>query len=155
MVTRCKIMFYTEDVKAKTREFLERYGDKGYLLLKIALEITYDPEIDHRLGDFSYKHIVFKLQRLGINYSPQNLLRILEKEYGLIEKTYISTTQKWWKFIDPETVKQVLLEYSGVSEVEYPRVKLLKIKYNSLEPLTLLNTLRRLALKDRLIPVEK
>ena len=148
-------MYFEEETREKVREFLEKYGDKGYLVLRTAVEIAYDPEVDHRLGDFSYKHLVFRLQRMGINYSPHNLLRILEREYGLIEKTYISTTQKWWRFVDPEGVRRALLEYSGVSDVEDPRIKLLMIKYRSMEPQNILNTLRRLAVKNRLSSADK
>ncbi len=148
-------MYSDEETRSKVYEFLEKYGDKGYLVLRVAIDIAYDPEIDHRLGDFSYKHLVFRLQRMGVNYSPHNLLRILEREYGLIEKTYISTTQKWWRFVDPEGVRRALLEYNGVAEVDDPRIRLLMIKYRSMEPQNILNTLRRLAVKSRLSNVDK
>lgn len=144
-----------EEVREKVYDFLEKYGDKGYLVLRIAIEIAYDPEIDHRLGDFSYKHLVFRLQRMGINYAPHNLLRILEREYGLIEKNYISTTQKWWVFIDRESVRKALLEYNGVSITDDPKIRLLMIKYQSMEPQNILNTLRRIAVKSRLSNIDK
>jgi hypothetical protein len=142
-------------VKDKVLEFLRNYGDRGYLVLKIALEIALDPSIDHRLGDFSYKYLVFKLRRLGITYNPANLLRIMEKDYGLIERSYNSSSQKWWSFTDLEAVRKALLEYSGVEEVEDPRLKLLLIKYRSLEPTRILNMIRRLSMKTSLNPVDK
>ncbi len=142
-------------VKDRVLEFLRNYGDRGYLVLKIALEIALDPSIDHRLGDFSYKYLVFKLRRLGISYNPANLLRIMEKDYGLIERSYNSSSQKWWSFTDLEAVRKALLEYSGAEEIEDPRLKLLLIKYRSLEPLKILNMLRRLSMKTSLNPVDK
>jgi hypothetical protein len=142
-------------VKDRVLEFLRNYGDRGYLVLKIALEIALDPSIDHRLGDFSYKYLIFKLRRLGINYNPANLLRIMEKDYGLIERSYNSSSQKWWSFVDLEAIRKALLEYSGMEEVEDPRLRLLLIKYRSLEPSKILNMLRRLSMKTSLNPVDK
>jgi len=148
-------MLDEQSVLEKTREFLDRFGEKGYIVLKTAVEVALDPSIDHKYGDFSYKHLVFRLQRMGVGYSPHNLLRILEKEYGLIEKTYISTTQKWWRFVDIDAVRRALLEYSGISEIDDPRAKLLAVKYRALEPHAILNMLRRLLAKDKLSQADK
>lgn len=142
-------------IKLRTLEFLSNYGDKGYIVLRTAIDIALDPGIDHRLGDFSFKHLVFRLRRQGIIYNPANLIRILEKEYGLIEKTYSSSSQKWWSFVDLESIRKALLEYSGVEEAEEPRLRLLLIKYKSMEPSRLLNTLRRLSMKDSLNAIDK
>ncbi|MET1160208.1 MAG: hypothetical protein ABWW65_04545 [Thermoprotei archaeon] len=143
------------DLRDKIIEFLEKYGDKGYLVLKTALDIALDPTIEHRLGDFSYKHLVARLQKIGVNYAPHNLLRILEREYGIIEKSYISTTQKWWRFVDLESVRKALLEYSGVDSSGDPRLRLLLVKYRSLEPHNILATLRKLAYKPKLTHIDK
>ncbi|MEM1879294.1 MAG: hypothetical protein QXJ18_05995, partial [Desulfurococcaceae archaeon] len=91
--------------------FLEKYGEKGLIVLKTAFDLSQDPHIDHRLGDFSFKHLVLKLTSIGFNYNPVNLLRILEKEYGIIEKSYSSSNQTWWRFVDIEAVRRVLSEY--------------------------------------------
>lgn len=149
------ILYIENTVKTRVIDFLNKYGDKGYVVLKTIVEIAFDPEIDHRLGDFSYKHLVFKLSKMGIEYSPHNMMRILEKEYGLIEKTYISTTQKWWRLVEPETIRKTILEYSSGLDLEEPELKLLAIKYRSLEPLNILNILRRLVVKDKLSNSEK
>ena len=142
-------------IKYRVLEFLSNYGDKGFIVLKTALEIALDPNIDHRLGDFSFKYLVFKLRKLGINYNPANLLRILEKEYGIIEKSYSSSNQKWWTFADLETTRRALLEYSGSTEVNEPKLRLLLIKYKSLEPSRILTTLRRLSFKNTLNAIDK
>lgn len=112
-------------------------------------ELSQDPTIDHRLGDFSYKHLVLKLGSMGLVYNPINMLRLLEKELGIIEKSYVSSNQTWWRIVDLEAVRSVLGEYFGV-EVEDPRVKALLIKYRSLEPRSILESLRRMALKENL-----
>ncbi|MEM0379956.1 MAG: hypothetical protein QW607_00585 [Desulfurococcaceae archaeon] len=148
-------MYIENTVKDRVIDFLNKYGDKGYIVLKTIIDISNDPEIDHRLGDFSYKHLVFKLRKIGIDYNPHNIIRILEKEYGLIEKTYLSTTQKWWRLVDPETIRKTILEYGNGVDLEDPDLKLLVIKYRSIEPLNILNNLRRLVIKDKLSNSEK
>ena len=141
-------------VSEKLRLFLERYGDKGLIVLKTAFEIAQDPYVDHRYGDFSFKHLVLRLSSQGFKYNPVNLLRVLEKEYGVIEKSYTSSNQTWWRFVDFEAVRSVLSEYYGVV-YEDPRLKYLLIKYRSLEPNSVLDTLRRLVLKDTLSSGDK
>lgn len=144
-----------EYLKMRVLEFLSNYGDKGYIVLRTALDIALDPNIDHRLGDFSFKYLAFRLRKQGISYNPSNLLRILEREYGIIEKTYSSSGQKWWSFIDIEAARMALLEYSGVTSIEEPHLRLLLIKYKSLEPKRMLATLKRLSMKPILNAIDK
>ncbi len=153
--TWCSRNLDISGIRDRIWSFLEKYGEKAYIVLRTALDIALDPEIDHRLGDFSYKHLVFRLRSMGINYNPQNLLRIMEREYGIVEKTYISTKQKWWSFLDLETTRKVLHEYSGSDEINDPKIRLLSIKYHSLEPMNILNTLRRLAVKNSFTSIDK
>jgi hypothetical protein len=134
--------------------FLEKYGEKGLIVLKTAFDLSQDPHIDHRLGDFSFKHLVLKLTSIGFNYNPVNLLRILEKEYGIIEKSYSSSNQTWWRFVDIEAVRRVLSEYYN-TPFEDPAIKALHIKYKSLEPKTRLDWLKRLLAKDKLTSADK
>ncbi|MEM1638982.1 MAG: hypothetical protein QXJ69_02740 [Desulfurococcaceae archaeon] len=142
------------NIREKIKLFLERYGEKGLIILKAAYDISQDPNIDHRLGDFSYKHLALKLASLGFSYNPINMLRILEKDYGIIEKSYSSSNQSWWRFIDIEAVRSALGEYYGAS-IEDPRVRLLLIKYKSIEPWSTLEMLRRLAFKENLTNSDK
>jgi len=141
-------------IAERVRLFLEKYGDKGLLVLRVAFELAQDPYIDHVYGDFSFKHLVLKLQTQGFKYNPVNLLRVLEKQYGVIEKSYTSSNQTWWRFVDFEAVRSILSEYYGVS-YEDPRLKYLLIKYRSLEPTSILDTLKRLASKDMLSTGDK
>lgn len=142
-------------VKERVNGFLAKYGEKGFLVLKTALEVAEDPYIDHRLGDFDYKRLYLKLLKTGVKYAPQNLLRILEKEYEVIERTYSSSNQKWWRFLDIFAVKEALEEYMGLPSVNDPKLALIKIKYRSLDPINLLQNLKRLLFKDKLSNVDK
>ncbi|MEM2025004.1 MAG: hypothetical protein QXW94_01780 [Desulfurococcaceae archaeon] len=142
------------NIADKLRLFIERFGEKGLLVIKAAYEVYQDPNVDHRLGDFSFKHIVLRLNNVGLNYNPANILRILEKEYGILEKSYSSSNQTWWKFIDPETIRSILSEHYG-TPLDDPRIKALLIKYRSMEPRTTLETLRRLAIKEALSSGDK
>ncbi|WP_440059581.1 hypothetical protein ACSU1N_07290 [Thermogladius sp. 4427co] len=141
------------NVYSATRAFLEKYGDKGFMVLKAALDVAGDPNIDHRYGDFSFKSLVLRLARLGFNYNPVNLLRALEKEYGVIEKSYTSSSQTWWRFRDPEAVRKAVL--GDTIEIEDPRISLLKIKYEALEPGIIKNHLVKLASKTVLTKVDR
>lgn len=143
------------NVKEATLSFLDKYGEKGLLVLKAAIEVTEDPYIDHRLGDFDYKRLYLRLLKYGFNYAPQNLLRILEKDYGVIERTYTSSNQKWWRFLDLDAVKEALEEYMGLTKVDDPKLTLIRIKYRSLDPINLLNNLKKLLVKDNLSNVDK
>ncbi len=144
-------------VKARVLEFLEKYGDRGVVILKTALELAFDNNTSSRkLGDFSYQQLVMRLRAMGINYNPANLLRILEREYGIIEKTYDSSNQKWYSFVDIESTRQALDEYLGNTiEQEDPRVQYIRIKYKVLEPLKTLRTLRTLASRKLLSKSDK
>lgn len=142
-------------IREKILDFLNRYGEKGFFVLKTAVEIAEDPSIDHKLGDFDYKKLFFRLQQNGFNYAPQNLLRVLEREYGLIERSYTSSNQKWWRFNDLEEVRNAIYEYMGYTNIDDPKVIVIRIKYRSLDPQNMLNTLRKLSLKDRLSNVDR
>jgi len=146
---------FSREARSSIEDFLSRYGEKALLVLKIAYSIARDPSIDHRLGDFSYKHIVFKLAEMGLTYNPVNILKIMEKTYGIIEKTYSSKNQTWWRFKDIDAVRDALGEAINPSIPEDPGVRLLMVKYRSLEPWRLHSTLERLAFKDRLSEVDK
>ncbi len=145
----------TDLTRLRVIDFLNNYGDKGFIILKTIIDLALDPTIDHRLGDFNYKLLVIRLRKQGIDYNPINMLRILEKEYGLIEKTYDSKRQKWWRINDLESIRRALYSYTGSPVIDDPRIRLLLLKYKSLEPGKILNQLRRIALKQVLSSVDK
>lgn len=138
----------------KTRFFLEKYGDRGLIVLRAAYEISKDPRVDHRFGDFNYKYLVQRLNHSGFKYNPINLLRVLEKEYRIIEKSYSSSNQTWWRFIDIDAVQSVLGEIHGASTRD-PGLLSLLIKYKSIEPGRIISFLRRLLSKEILSEGER
>ncbi|UXD21336.1 hypothetical protein IPA_03055 [Ignicoccus pacificus DSM 13166] len=120
--------------EARAREFLERYGEKGELVLRAALETAeeYRKTGKDVLGDFDYKGVVRKLKLYGLEYNPSPLLSKLEKEYSLIETTYKSSGQHWWRFVDEESIR-LALEGDDEEELEDPEVAVLKVQIAALE----------------------
>ncbi|ARM75122.1 hypothetical protein [Acidianus manzaensis] len=113
-------------VKDRTTEALLRFGDRAKIILKTAVAIA--EENDKReLGDFDYKTLVEKLQEIGEDKDPKMILRALERDFGIIESSYKSSNQHWWKFIDIDSVKLAL---DGTEED--PEIMMIKIQANSL-----------------------
>lgn len=145
----------SDDVREKVFSFLQKYGEKGLIVLKAALSIAKDPNIDHKLGDFSFKHLVLKLNSMGFSYNPVNLVRILEKEFGLIEKSYSSSNQTWWRFKDIDAVEEAVYSESDSEKIEDPKVRLIAVKYRSLEPAEIYAFLQKALIKPTLTPADK
>ena len=147
-------------VRERVLEFLAQYGERGYAVLRAAVDAAVAARgRGVRLGDFSHREVVARLKAWGIEYNPSMLLRILERDYGVIETSYRSGNQHWWKFLDIDAVVEALDEYdrgtgSGMDEeeddIEDPEVELLRLQVASLDPEGLLSELRRLSAKPRL-----
>ncbi|EWG06931.1 MAG: hypothetical protein ASUL_07074 [Candidatus Aramenus sulfurataquae] len=114
-------------VRDRTIEALTKYGEKAKAVLRVALSI-YDQNGESELGHFDYKTLYSELQSLGYSWDPKMILRALERDFGIIETSYKSSNQHWWKFIDAEEVRNALEEGE-----EDPEVKLVKIQANSLD----------------------
>jgi hypothetical protein len=140
-------------------EFLLKYGENGYLVLKAVLAASTTRLGGPRMGDFSFRDVKEYLEKNGVRYNPSLLLSKLEREYGLIETTYKSGGQHWWKIVDPEEIERAVSSYEGadtIEEGEEPaRVKLLRIQFYSLEPERILETLYRLSRRRRLSEPER
>ncbi len=121
--------------EARAREFIEKYGERGQLVLRAALETAeeYRRVGKDALGDFDYKGVVRKLKLYGLNYNPSPLLSKLEKEYALIETTYKSNGQHWWRFIDEDAIRLALEGEEEEEELEDPEVAVLKVQIAALE----------------------
>ena len=119
--------------EARAREFLEKYGEKGELVLRAALETAeeYKKSGKDVLGDFDFKGVIRRLKLRGIEYNPSPLLSKLEREYSLIETTYKSSGQHWWKFIDEDAIRAAL--EVDEEEIEDPEVAMLKVQIAALE----------------------
>ncbi|MEM0363052.1 MAG: hypothetical protein QXH75_04540 [Sulfolobaceae archaeon] len=139
-------------VKDRTLEALLKYGDKAKYILKAAIEIAQENK-GGELGDFSYKQLVEKLEELGVNYDPRMILRALEKDYGILETTYKSANQHWWKFIDIEQTK-IALDGNENTE-EDPQISLILIQYNSLNIKDIERKLMFLIKKPKLFDMDR
>jgi hypothetical protein len=149
-------------VRERVLEFLAQYGERGYAVLRAAVDAALSSRGGRgvRLGDFSHREVVARLRAWGIEYNPSMLLRILERDYGIVETSYRSGNQHWWRFLDLDSVVEALEEYdhgtsAGVEEgdeeaIEDPEVELLRLQVASLDPGSLLEELRRLSAKPRL-----
>jgi len=151
----------TPGVKERVLEFLAEYGERGYAVLRAALDAYASaPGRGVRLGDFSHREVAARLRAWGIEYNPSMLLRILERDYGVIETSYRSGNQHWYRFLDPAAVAEALDEYDrGANPVareeeetgiEDPEVEVLRLQVASLDPQGLLEELRRLSARPRL-----
>ncbi len=141
-------------VAARTKELLEEYGERAALVLKAALQVTdeYRASGKNSLGDFDYKGLVKKLKLMGVEYNPSPLLRKMEREYGIIETSYKSDKQHWWRFVDEEAVREALEEGE---EIEDPKLAMLKVQAAALELHEIKEKLKKLASKKKLSSAEK
>ncbi len=135
-------------VRERVREFIERYGDKAIAVLRAALELS--SEAGCSLGDFNSRDLALRLTSWGIDYNPSNLIRILEKVYGVVEKGSTSRGRTWYRFRDIDAVREELFSYMGYSREENPRIKVLRIKYRSLRIDLLMSRLKSMVTKERL-----
>jgi len=135
------------------RTFIRLYGDRGYYILKAILESTRSYIGRARLGDFDYKSVKSRLTQYGLSYNPSMLLSKLEREYGLIETTYKSGTQHWWKIVDVDAIEEAVAEYEGrppkTRLSEDPRIRLLRIQFYAMDPERILSTLRTATRRKR------
>jgi len=123
-------------------EFIAEYGERGLIVLKSILEEYLTPKGRAVLGDFSFQGLKKRMLSYGIRYNPAPLLRILEKNLGLIETTYKSSTQRWWRVIDINAIRAAL---GSNEETVDPGARLLRIQFYSLEPYSSIEKLKRLA----------
>ena len=81
-------------------EFIAEYGERGTLVLRAILEEYMSPKGRAALGDFSFQGLKRRINSYGVRYNPAPLLRVLEKNIGVIETTYRSTSQRWWRVLN-------------------------------------------------------
>ncbi len=145
-------------VRERVFEALDRYGDRAYIVLKAIVETAknYVLESRNRYGDFDYRGLVLKLKSMGVDYNPSRLLKALE-DYGIIETTYHSNSQHWWKISNINEVEEALREYTGEPglDQEDPEITLIRVQVESLEPEILKNILQSMLRKKKLGEIDK
>lgn len=134
-------------------EFLARYGERGEMVLQAILDASRRRGLRPGPGDFDFRGVKEALARMGVSYNPAPLLRVLEKEYGLIETTYHSGSQHWWRIIDKRAIEEALGTVGA--DPGDPRLRLLRIQFYSLDPEGVMDLLQRLATRKRLSRAER
>lgn len=144
----------TETLRLQLLEAYSRFGERLLMVLRAATSITKERKIrgEPGLGDFDHRSLAERLRAYGLNYNPSLLLRALERDYGIIETSYKSSTQHWYRFkVEPEALEQLLRYFEGAAQsLEEPEVALLKVQLKSLQPNFWLRKLKELAVKPRL-----
>ncbi len=133
-------------------DFVAEYGERGKIILKAIYEEAVYPSSDTKLGDFNFKSLKRRLVNYGLNYNPSPLLRILEREVGFIETSYKSSNQHWWKVTNLNLLKRIVEDRAYDDD---PRVRLLRIQFYSIDPLGVLEYLKKVSRKKRLLDSDK
>lgn len=153
METLLGVGMYSIDVSIVS-EFLLRYGEKAFHVLKTALEVSEEYSVSGKYtpGDFDTKGLIRRLREKGIRYNPSQLLRVMEREYGIIETTYRTSTQHWWSFVNKEAIIEALKIYEGGEEdvVDDPELMVLDLQVKIIDINKILTELKRLRSKVKL-----
>ncbi len=145
-----RVLVEGEALVALVRDALDRYGEKLRIVLKTAIEIAKRNRAtgNDRYGDFDHRTLVMELERKGFRYNPSQLLRILEREYNIIETSYKSSNQHWYRFKDLEAVERALGLLPETS-IDDPDIALIRIQIKALGLRQKLEFLKKLQLKSR------
>ncbi|AWS00505.1 hypothetical protein [Metallosphaera hakonensis] len=112
-------------LKDRLTEALLKY-ERASIILRVALSIVEDKGRSE-VGDFDYRTLTSRLLEMGYDFEPKMILRALERDFGIIETSYKSSNQHWWRFIDLDAVKEALDQ-----EEEDPEILLIKTQASSL-----------------------
>ena len=129
-------------------EFVAKYGERAYYVLKAILEATMRVR-GARLGDFDLKSLKEVLSSYGLEYNPVPLLYSLEKRYGVIRTSYRSSQQHWWTIVDRRQIERAVAGYEGREVGDDYGLRLLRVQFYSLEPFEMLRRLKAAASADR------
>ena len=139
-------------------EFLMRYGERALYVLKAAVEVSEEYRLSGRNtpGDFDNKGLLRKLRMWGINYNPTQLLRAMERDYGIVETSYRTTTQRWWTFSNKEAVITALRSFEGGEEgVDDPEEYVVDLQIRIINIDKLYNALKAINFKKKLNAADK
>ncbi|MCD6340595.1 MAG: hypothetical protein J7L51_01410 [Desulfurococcales archaeon] len=149
----------TSFLESVIQEVLMRYGERALYVLKAAIEVSeeYSALGKRTPGDFDNKGVIRKLKEWGITYNPSQLLRIMERDYGIIETVYRSATQRWWRFSDITAVKEAIRYFEGDNEdlIEDPEHYVLSLQIDVIDVDRLLNEVKAMYSKSKLSVAEK
>jgi hypothetical protein len=139
--------------QARLKAFLTDYGERGRKVILAALKRAEELSSsgENSLGDFDYRGVKNILEKDGERINPSTFLSIMEKKYALIETSYKSSKQHWWRFFDYLVVKKELMS----SEAGDDSKKIVLAMYASLEPMKILESLEKISIKQRLDYADK
>jgi hypothetical protein len=147
----------TDNIKALLSDFLVKYGERGKAVLEAAVRASRRFEKKRDIlpklpGDFDYKTLVEELGLMGYSYNPSPILRILERDYGLIKTTLHTSRQRWFIFSSP-VVKDVIEDYI-IRSREYidetdPEYLIIKTQLIAVNIEKIKDFLNKLAIKER------
>ncbi|WP_238025639.1 hypothetical protein [Metallosphaera javensis (ex Hofmann et al. 2022)] len=118
-------------IKDRLTEALLKY-DKASIILRVAISIV-DERGRGEVGDFDYRTLTSRLLELGYDFEPKMILRALERDYGIIETSYKSSNQHWWRFIDLESVRESLDQGEEDPEIVLIRTQAMSLGLEDLE----------------------
>uniref|UniRef100_A0A7C2ZMN0 Uncharacterized protein n=1 Tax=Ignisphaera aggregans TaxID=334771 RepID=A0A7C2ZMN0_9CREN len=130
-----------------------RYGQKLCIVLSTAVKIAKMNKLKglDLPGDFEYRELVDELEKQNFRYNPSMLLRVLEREYNIIETTYKTSNKHWYRFKDIEEVERALNSVMGVeSNIEEPDLAMIKIQIKSLQIAYWVKKMKHLSIKGKL-----
>ncbi|RLG83468.1 MAG: hypothetical protein DRO18_07875 [Thermoprotei archaeon] len=135
-------------------DILVKYGERAFEVLKVAVDIALENRsLGKRLpGDFDFRTLAYRLHLNGIKYNPSRLLSIIEKEYGIIETTYRSSNQRWWRFTNLHGIMEILNKYELTEEViDDPEIYLIRLQLKLLKLGELSKVINELLNKSKLL----
>ncbi|MEL9940303.1 MAG: hypothetical protein QW632_02630 [Ignisphaera sp.] len=131
-----------------------RYGQRFLFVVKAAIAAARENKLhgNNMLGDFDYRGVVERLNSMGFSYNPSLLLKTLERDYKIIETSYKTSNQHWYKFkYNVEIIESIINSISkGSEELDDPDIALVRIQLQSLRPRYWLNKLKTMSIKERL-----
>lgn len=136
-------------------DFLVKYGERGKAVLEAAIRASSKIRSSHKNlpvppGDFDYRSLVEELGSMGYSYNPSPILRILEREYGLIRTTLHTSRQRWYVFSSNEVreiIEKHVLRSLEEQESEDPDLIIARIQLISVMPERIKIFLKKLASK--------
>lgn len=142
-------------------EFLMKYGEKAKVVLKSAYELMNEYRVSGKelAGHFDFRGLIGKLEEVGLRYNPSQLLRIMERDYGIIETSYRTTAKRWYVFTDPDAVGRVLEKYvdfpGKMGLLKDPELEVLKLQIKAINIDALYAKVKRLASKGFLTVIDE
>ncbi len=140
-----------DNIEALISDFIYRYGERGRAVLEAIVRASQKLAKDAVTplpGDFDYRSVVEELGLMGYSYNPSPLLRILEKEYGLIKTTLHTSGQRWYVLSNREALEDYIEKLRNGGE-EDPEALVIRLQLEALRIDEISKILKSLAGKKR------